>query len=234
MENPGHFSAEINNRYYCCSRKMRQGAMACEGLRIRMDRLDDIVVDEVETRVLVPERLNSLLDAYVKSTAKRADKRKDHLGQLCQSHKEAEAAIARLLTLVEKGLMEPDDPSLKERLLGLKLRRDDLAAEIGELQKRNSADERSITPEKIDRLSKLLREKLHDGSPELKQAYARLMVQQVTVTGKEIRIKGSKAALARAASHGLGSKPPTVLSFVRGWYAQGESNPCYRRERAVS
>lgn len=29
-------------RYYCCSRKMRESAMSCEGLRIRMDRLDDI------------------------------------------------------------------------------------------------------------------------------------------------------------------------------------------------
>lgn len=41
-------------RYYCCSRKMREGATACPGMRIRMDRLDEIVVDEIAARVLSP------------------------------------------------------------------------------------------------------------------------------------------------------------------------------------
>lgn len=35
-----------------------------------------------------------------------------------QAHKETEAAIVRLLELVEKGVMEAEDPSLKERLVG--------------------------------------------------------------------------------------------------------------------
>lgn len=215
-------------RYYCCSRKMRGGAMACQGMRIRMDRLDEIVVGEIATRVLAPGRMNTLLDTNVKSTAERSDQTKDRLVQLRHLHKEAEAAITRLLTLVEKGLMDPDDSSLRERLVGLKLRRDELAAEVVDLSKRASNDQSSITPEKIKRLSGLLRDKLHSGSPELKQAYARLVVQQVTVKGKEIRIKGSKAVLARAASNGLGNNPPAVLSFVRGWYAaQGECANVY-------
>ena len=221
-------------RYYCCSRKMREGAMACQGMRIRMDRLDEIVVDEITARVLAPERLSGLLEAYTKSSGERVGQIKDRLSRIRHSHKEAETAITRLLALVEKGLMDPDDPSLRERLVGLRLRRDELAAEIADLSKRASNSDSSITQEKIDRLSNLLRDKLRHGSPELRQAYARLVVQQVTVKGKEIRIRGSKAVLARAASNGVGDKPPAVLSFVRGWYALGESNPCLRRERAPS
>jgi site-specific DNA recombinase len=37
-------------RYYCCSRKLKEGAMACRGLRIRMDKLDGIVLEEVAKR----------------------------------------------------------------------------------------------------------------------------------------------------------------------------------------
>lgn len=32
-------------RYYCCSRKMKQGATACRGQRIRVDELDKTVLD---------------------------------------------------------------------------------------------------------------------------------------------------------------------------------------------
>jgi hypothetical protein len=206
-------------RYYCCSRKMREGAMACQGMRVRMDRLDEIVVDEIAAHILAPGRLNDLLETCTQSSNERAGQIKDRLGQMRHSHKETEAAIKRLLTLVEKGLMDPEDPSLRERLVGLKLQRDELAAEIAELSKRASNCETSITPEKIAKLANLLRDKLHNGPPELKQAYARLVVQQVTVQGKEIRIRGSKAVLARAASNGVGNNPPAVLSFVRGWYA---------------
>ena len=114
-------------RYYCCSRKLKEGATSCQGLRIRMDRLDQIVIDEVTSRVLHPDRLRSLLEAYLKSAASRTDENKERLSQMRQAHKEAEAAIVRLLELVEKGLMEAGDPNLKERLVGLKVQRDELA-----------------------------------------------------------------------------------------------------------
>lgn len=106
-------------RYYCCSRKMREGAMAFDGLRIRMDRLDDIVIDEVSAQVLKPNRLYQLLDDYVRSDSERLDRQRDQVTRMRQDHKETEAAIARLLALVEKGLMDADDPSMRERLIGL-------------------------------------------------------------------------------------------------------------------
>lgn len=211
-------------RYYCCSRKLKEGATACQGLRIRMDRLDQIVIEEVTSRVLQPDRLRQLLEAYLKSAASRFDENKERLGQMRQAHKEAEAAIVRLLELVEKGLMEAEDPSLKERLIGLKVRRDELAQDISERQKRATSGEPVVTPAKIEKLAALLRDQLHNGPPELRQAYARLVMREVSVRDKEIRILGSKAALARAAAQGLDNKSPKVLSFIREWRARKDSN----------
>jgi hypothetical protein len=102
-----------------------------------------------------------------------------------QDHKEAEAAITHLLTLVEKGLMDADAPSLRERLVGLKLRRDELSTEIADLNKRITSGEPIITPEKIEKFASLLSDKLTRDSPDLKQAYARLVMAEVTVMDRK-------------------------------------------------
>ena len=59
-----------------------------------------------------------------------------------------------------------------------------------------------MTPQKIERLALLLGEKLHHGPPDLRQAYARLILNEVRVDDREIRISGSKSVLARSAAEG--------------------------------
>jgi hypothetical protein len=176
------------------------------------------VIEEVSSRILQPDRLRLLLEAYLKSTASRADETKERLSQMRQSHKEAEAAIMRLLELVEKGLMEAEDPSLKERLIGLKVRRDELTQDIGDLQKRVTSGEPVVTPAKIEKLAALLRDELHNGPPELRQAYARLAMREVSVKNKDIRITGWKAVLAKAAAR-VSTLSRPEFSFVREWRA---------------
>ncbi|WP_049779347.1 recombinase family protein [Rhodomicrobium vannielii] len=211
-------------RYSCCSRKTKEGPLSCRGIRIPMDRLDDMVIGEVLEQVLDPARLRHLLDTWLRSASERAEKEKKDITKLRQKHADAKAALTRLLQLVETGTMEAEDPALKERLLGLKLQRDECAAEIADLQHRMTTGEPAVTPAKINRLAKLLKEKLTSGSPEFRQAYARLLMREVLVKDKEIRITGSKAILARAASGEPGQTPPAVLSFVREWRTGEDSN----------
>ena len=128
-----------------------------------------------------------------------------------------------MLELVENGLMHAEDAE-RERLTGLKLQRDEIAREAADLQKRMATGEPRVTPEKVARLAVLLRNKLYEGPPELRQAYARLLLNEVTVSDQEIRISGSKAILARAASEDADIPAPAVLSFVREWRARQDSN----------
>jgi site-specific DNA recombinase len=193
-------------------------------LRTPMEKLDKIVVGEVARQVLDPVRLTAMLDAYVQSTAAQADGAKALLAKLRHSHTGAVAGIARLLELVEKGLMETEDPAMRERLVGLKLQRDQIAKEIGELQNRVASSSPTITSEKIARVGALLRDKLYEGPSEFRQAYARLLVEEVRVTDEEIRICGSKSVLARCASEGVADPAPRVLSFVQEWRARQDSN----------
>ena len=212
-------------RYYCCSRRLKEGRLACTGVRMRMDKLDGIVLAEVTKRVLQPKRLGTMLDAYVRTELERDDRNREDMRQFRQDYKEAEAGIARLLELVEKGLLDAEDSRSRERLVALRFRRDERTRELSDLQKRLALTEPAITTEKVARLAVLLREKRHEGPSELRQAYARLLLREVTVDGQEIRIRGSKAMLARAASEGLSATAPSVLSIVREWRAGEDSNP---------
>ena len=131
----------------------------------------------------------------------------------------------RLLELVEKGLMHAEDAELRDRLIGLKLRRDEVGREISDPQKRIALGEPRITPEKVGRLAILLRDKVHHGPPKLRQAYSRLLMDEISVSEEEIRISGSKPVLARVASDGADMPTPAVLSFFREWRTRRDSNP---------
>ena len=212
-------------RYYCCSKKLKEGPISCEGLRMPMEKLDDIVIGEVAKRILQPDRLGELLQAYVRSSAERGNQDKEQLTRLRHSNTDAKAGITKLLALVERGIMEAEDPAMRERLIALKLKRDETAKEIADLQRQITSAAPAITREKIDRIARLLHEKLYGGDSDLRQAYARLLIDEVRVTKEEIRISGSKAVLARAASEGPGIRAPAVLSFVREWRTRRDSNP---------
>jgi DNA invertase Pin-like site-specific DNA recombinase len=211
-------------RYYCCSSKLKKGPSACRGLRTPMEKLDEIVVGEVARQVLDADRLITMLNAYVQSAAAQGEGAKAQLARLRHDHTAAVAGIARLLELVEKGLMEAEDPAMRERLVALKLQRDRIAKEIGELQKRMASSAPTITPEKVARVGGLLRDKLYDEASEFRQAYARLLLDEVRVTDEEIRISGPKSILARCAAEGDTEAAAGVLSFVQEWRARQDSN----------
>ena len=135
-------------RYYCCSNKLKKGPTACRGQRTPMERLDEIVVGEVARHVLAPDRLTAMLDAYVTSAAAQAEGAKAKLTKLRHDQTAAAAGIARLLELVEKGLMDAEDPAMRERLVTLKLQRDQIAKEIADLQERMASSTPTITTEK--------------------------------------------------------------------------------------
>ena len=211
-------------RYYCCSKRLKQGRTGCKGLRMPMQHLDDIVIREVGKRILAPDHLKDLLDGFINSTTSRANEAKDKFLKLKQTHKEAEASLQRLLGLVESGTMDANDPSLRERLVGLRLQRDGLAKEVAELGRRMTQGDPLVTPDRIERLGFLLHDKLHNGSPEFRQAYAGLLMDEVRVSTDEIRISGSKSLLARLAASESNLDATEVLSFVRKWRARKDSN----------
>ena len=212
-------------RYYACAGRAQKGATRCVGQSISMAALDGMVLEHLADRLFTPERLATLLDAYVARSAEADAERRRKLGQARQRVTEIGGKIARLMQLTANGAMDPDDPALADMLAGLKAQRAAAQDEVKLLESSRTGSS-SITPDKIARFTEALRTALHDDDPAFRKAYLRLFVDAVIVGQGELRIHGPISALAKGA--GLGDLPPSgemVPSFVRGWRPRRDSNP---------
>jgi site-specific DNA recombinase len=78
-----------------------------------------------------------------------------------------------------------------------------------------------------------MREKITSGETSFRRAYLRAVVEAIEVDDHVIRIHGSKTSLEQAVVAG-GQIGKGVRCFIRKWRSLGDSNPCFRRERATS
>ena len=110
-------------------------------------------------------------------------------------------------------------------MVALRFRRDELSTDITDLNRRLNEERPDITREKLKTLSNLLRRQFDSGDHQVRQAYARLMLDEVRVWDGEIHVTGSKKApCKKRLSDPTGTTAPKVLSFVRKWRTQEDSN----------
>ena len=211
-------------RYYACSRAMKQGRTACQGRRMRMDELDGIVLGYLSNKLFTPERLETLLKGFLAHEKDGAAGRREKLRQARETRGGLDAALGRLLALVESGAMPPDDPALRDRLVALRMQQAELGQDIGRLQESVQTGQATITPDKLKMLSMLMKKRLADGPPELRQAYMRLILDAVTVDHHSVRLAGPPIILEKLAQTGASSALPEVLSFAQEWRPREDSN----------
>lgn len=220
-------------RYYTCSTCARIGKTACKGRSVPMDELDTIVMDSLSRRLLAPERVTELLSGLIERAANGQDHRKDQLEELAREQRDIEGRINRLYEAIETGAIT-DGEMLKGRLEALNQRRDEVLRLIGMTRRQMEAPANVITPRTIQAFTTTMQDKLAHGPIAFRKAYLRLFVDRVEVDDGEVRISGSKAALAKGLENLETLSAGTVPTFVQDWRPLRDSNPCRRRERAVS
>ncbi len=221
-------------RYYTCAGCAQKGKTFCTGRSISMAALDGMVIEHLTDRLFTPERLKIILEAYVERSSSAQADRQRKLATAKQRQTEISGKLGRLLQLVANGMIDNDDPDLAEQLQALKSQRSNINQEVSLLQQ-SSAGTSAITNDRVIRFAEALRSAIASDDPNFRKAYLRLFVDNITVQDTEVAITGPKAALAKACA--LDDLPPAaavVPSFVRAWRPVRDSNPCYRRERAVS
>lgn len=211
-------------RYYACSRRATRGETACTGRSIRMEKLDGIVLEALAERVLAPERLPELLTAFLEKSEESDQRRREELALLRAAKTNSEGALNRLYELVESGLASPSDRDFAERLTHHRQRIAALKTDITSLERQLASSQRRITPDVIGRFGKLLRDGLRADNPSLRQAYTRLLIDEVTVETDRVQIRGSRKALERAVIATAASGGTKVPSFARQWRARQDSN----------
>jgi site-specific DNA recombinase len=219
------------HRYYSCSTAARVGKTGCKGRSIAMDRLDGLVTTHLADRLLGPNRLAGLLTSLTEKRASSDAEVQERARVLQQEIAQADDKLCRLYKMVEDGVTDIDK-TLADRLAALKLDRDRAKAALERI-KVQLAPQLTLDADQVERFGAFMRERITTGETTFRKAYLRSIVDAIEVDDKVIRIHGSKASLEQAVIAGeqIGKG---VRSFIRKWRSLGDSNPCFRRERATS
>lgn len=94
--------------------------------------------------------MEELLRGYLDQAIDGQARVKEKLRQAREARGDVEAKISRLLALVQTGAMEPNDPALKDRLVGLRPQKTKLEQDIARLQ--DAQDTSALNAEKLGKL----------------------------------------------------------------------------------
>ena len=213
-------------RYYTCCTKARQGETGCEGRTVPMEKLDSVVAEHIEPRLLQPKRLEQILSRVLDRREERAKRRTAHIAELRKRAAEADAKLKRLYDAIENGIADLSDPMLKERVTELKAISDQARADA---ERAEGAIERlgpSITPRALKTFATQARKRMRTDSGGYRRDYLRALAQRVEVDAMEPRIMGSKSELLRTLVAASSAKTAGfgVPSFVPKWRTRHDSN----------
>jgi DNA invertase Pin-like site-specific DNA recombinase len=209
-------------RYYTCGAAAQKGKTACKGRSIPMEKLDGLVTDRLADRLLTPERVAGLLAGLVQRQAAKDEDHAQRLAALREKVTDTQSRLDRLYAAIESGVADLADQSLKDRIAAVKTERNIAQAALDRAAAELNPRAR-ITEENIAAFVGVMRTNVLTGDTPFRRAYIRSVIDQVEVDDTEIRIIGRKTTLERLVMGG-GAAPAGVPSFVRNWYAGGDSN----------
>jgi site-specific DNA recombinase len=184
-------------RYYTCSTKARQGETGCPGRTVPMDKLDRVVAEHIEHRLLQSKRLEEILSSVLDRREERAERRSAHIAELRKRASEADAKLKRLYDAIENGVADLSDPMLEDRVAELKAIRDQARADAERAQEAIERTGPAITPQALKTFARQTRKRMRTESGGYRRDHLRALAQRVEVDAKEIRIMGSKSELLR-------------------------------------
>jgi site-specific DNA recombinase len=151
-------------RYYTCSTKARQGETGCKGRTVPMEKLDSVVAEHIEQRLLQPKRLEQILSRVLDRREERAKRRTAHIAELRKRAVEAEAKLKRLYDAIKNGVADVSDPLLKERVTELKSVRDQARADAERAEGALDRAGPSITPQALKTFASQARRRMRTES----------------------------------------------------------------------
>jgi site-specific DNA recombinase len=186
-----------------------------------MEKLDNLVAEYIEQRLLEPKRLEQPLSHVLDRRTERAERRKSHIAELRKLAAEADAKLKRLYDAIENGIADLSDPMLKDRITELKATRDQACLDAERAEEAIDRAGPTITPQTLKTFARTARKRMRTESGGYRRDHLRALAQRVEVDQKELRIMGLKSALLRtlAAADSAKTAGFGVPSSVRKWRA---------------
>ncbi len=230
-------------RYYTCCTKARQGTSGCKGRTIPTDRLDSIVIEHIENRLLAPDRIVELLRGVLERRTKQADHYRESIAKLRRQAADADAKLTRLYDAIENGLADTGDENLKTRLKELRTVRDATRADADRAEARAGDRSSELSEDSVRHFVGEAKRRMRTEDGGYRRHHLQALAQRIEVGDATIRITGTKSKLLRVLA-GRGAGPPPlgaghssrrdglvvgttaneVHSFVPNWLPELDSN----------
>ena len=102
-------------RYYSCAGCKLGGKSVCSGRHVPMDKLDQLVVERVADKLLVPSRVEEILGALSSRSSAKDRTVAERRDQLEAELTEIRSKLSRLYSAIEEGVIDLDG-DLKGRI----------------------------------------------------------------------------------------------------------------------
>ena len=221
MTRTGTARSHRSYSYYTCAGCHQKGKYVCKGRHVPMGKLDTLILDNVKSQLLVPDRMTSVLGALLEHQATKDTAVQERRLALKNELAQKEEKLSRLYRAIEEGIVELDD-QLKDRIKALKAERDLAQASIDRIAEQFNS-RTSITPERVTAFTDLMRDKIDNGDVQARKAYLRAVISEIRVDDYKISIIGDKTVLA-AVIAGQNTGNANVSGFVRKWRTRHDSN----------
>ncbi|MGX2041072.1 zinc ribbon domain-containing protein [Methylocaldum sp. MU1018] len=225
-------------QYYKCATKLSKAIHLCPTPNRPRAKIDRLVLERLANRVFTVPRVTAMPKDLSRRLKERWTADDQRLHEVQQALATVEAGRQRLYEAVEQGIL-PLDQTLSVRVEALKRQREMLLSEMAGLRRRRRTSLDRLTPAKIAAFIQVLRERRLDPNSGFGKCYRQILASEVRVTCTTIELKGELETLAEAQVCTMGGGDPECLRkqvprFISIWRPQGDSNPCYRRERVIT
>ncbi len=205
-------------RYYTCARHMNQGACDCRRKSIPMPMLDGIVLDQLERRIFVPERLEAILANLIDGARRADDDGRARARELNRQEREVTAKLDRLYDALSNGLVQKTD-TFQNKVTQLEKQREEILGLRRQAARQSTLPATVLAKANLERFADAVRVNLRNEDSAFRRAYVRQFVSRVEVLESEVRISGTTEALAGALMAQGKGNPGGVPSFVREWWS---------------
>jgi len=210
-------------RYYTCQKHANEGGCDCQRPSIPMQTLDEIVLGQLETRILAPERLKAMLKGLLARANVGVDQGQDRQRAMDKERRSIEAKLDRLYTDRAEGILQ-DTATLRRKVSEYEHRLDEIIRLKSQLRRRQDLPKDLLAERNVEKFTAAILGQLRGDNPAFRKAYVRHLVDRVDVLGDRVRITGSKHALVAGLVNPENLGKGMVPSFVREWWAHQDSN----------
>lgn len=191
-------------------------------VNVPMDQLDTLVLEALEDKVFATERVKAILAALAKRYAEASKGGQEEEKRLRAELRKTEEKIDRLYDAVAEGHIKDGD-GLRRNLAKHEQQREELLRQVSSKKRMRQVPGDLLSQANIEKFVATARRRLRDPQSDLRKKYVGLFVDRVEVRDGEVRISGSKEALA-AAMQAKATGNGQVPSYVGEWWARQDSN----------